>query len=199
MIASHRGQNNMTDSQQNFTSLRDQFLVAMPGLVDGIFTGSVTYLCEHDEEGAMGIVINRPSSFVFSDLFEDTLNIHESMRSNRVLAGGPVQLDRGLIMHDGDKEWGSTMYLDNGLMLTSSNDIVEAIARNEGPENFLIMLGYAGWGPGQLEDEIIQNAWLTTPSNIDIIFHTPFHKRAEKALAQLGIDYHLISNQAGHA
>lgn len=189
----------MTHSTKDFSSLRDQFLVAMPGLVDGLFTGSVTYLCEHDEEGAMGIVINRPSSFVFSDLFEDKLEIVESMRANRVLAGGPVHIDRGLIIHDGDKEWDSTIRLDNGLLLTSSNDIVEAIAKNEGPDNFLIVLGYAGWGPGQLEDEIIQNAWLTTPSNIDIIFHTPFHQRAEKALAQLGIDYHLISNQAGHA
>ena len=182
-----------------FSSLRDHFLVAMPGLVDGIFTGSVTYMCEHDEEGAMGIVINRPTSLVFSDLFEDRLDIIESRQDLTIVAGGPVQIDRGLILHDGEKHWDSTMELPNGLKLTTSNDIIEAIARGEGPENILVALGYAGWGPGQLEDEIINNAWLNTPADKAIIFQTPFEKRAVAALAQLGIDYNLISSQAGHA
>ena len=182
-----------------FSSLRDHFLVAMPGLVDGIFTGSVTYMCEHDEEGAMGIVINRPTSLVFSDLFEDRLDIIESRQDLTIVAGGPVQVDRGLILHDGEKHWDSTMELPNGLKLTTSNDIIEAIARGEGPENFLVALGYAGWGPGQLEDEIINNAWLNTPADKAMIFQTPFEKRAVAALAQLGIDYNLISSQAGHA
>lgn len=184
---------------ESFSSLRDHFLVAMPGLEDGIFTGSVTYLCEHDEEGAMGIVINRPTSFVFADLFKDDMEIVDPISRLKVLAGGPVHIDRGLILHDGDKDWESTVDLPNGLKLTTSNDIIRAIAKGEGPARFLVVLGYAGWGPGQLEEEIINNSWLNTPASEAIIFDTPYDKRAEMALAQLGIDYHLISSQAGHA
>lgn len=190
----------MEHTSSPFDSLRDNLLIAMPGLEDGLFTGSVTYLCEHDDEGALGIVINRPTDLSFADLFEDEdVEIAPQCKDITILAGGPVNMNRGFILHDGDHTWESSMTLPNGLHLTTSRDIIYAIAEGNGPENFIITLGYAGWGPGQLEQEIVDNAWLNAPSNLDIIFDTPFSERAEKAIAQLGIDYHLISNQAGHA
>lgn len=190
----------MEHTTSTFDSLRDNLLVAMPGLEDGLFTGSVTYMCEHDSEGALGIVINRPTDIKFADLFEDEdVDIAPECANITILAGGPVNMNRGFILHDGDRQWASSMSLPNGLYLTTSRDIIHAIAKGEGPENFIVTLGYAGWGPGQLEEEIADNAWLNTPSNQAIIFDTPFSQRAEKALAQLGIDYHLISSQAGHA
>jgi putative transcriptional regulator len=190
----------MEDTTSTFDSLRDNLLIAMPGLEDGLFTGSVTYMCEHDPEGALGIVINRPTDITFADLFgEEEVDILEDYRDITVLAGGPVNMNRGFILHDGEHEWESSLTLPNGLKLTTSRDIIYAIARGEGPSNFIITLGYAGWGPGQLEEEITDNAWLNAPASEDIIFDTPFDHRAEKALAQMGVDYHLISHQAGHA
>lgn len=183
-----------------FQSLRDNLLIAMPGLDDGLFGGSVTYLCEHDGEGALGIVINKPTDITFADLFDDeAVSFVSGCEDIPILAGGPVNHNHGFILHDGDHTWDSSLKLPNGLYLTSSRDIIFAIARGEGPANFLITLGYAGWGPGQLEEEIVDNAWLNAPSSRQIIFDVPFEKRAAEATAQLGIDYHLISHQAGHA
>jgi putative transcriptional regulator len=184
----------------SFQSLRNNLLIAMPGLDDGLFGGSVTYLCEHDSEGALGIIINKPTDITFADLFDDEAMVFAPGCENiAILAGGPVNHNHGFILHDGDAPWDSSLKLPNGLFLTSSRDIIFAIARGEGPANFLITLGYAGWGPGQLEEEIVDNAWLNTPSNQHIIFNTPFENRAAEATAQLGIDYHLMSHQAGHA
>ena len=185
----------------NDNSLKNHFLIAMPGLCGGVFANSITYICEHTEEGAMGIVINHPLELSLDEILEhlDLGEIHLK-RNDRILAGGPVQMDRGFVLHRrGIKEWQATMPVSDQIALTTSQDILSDIAHNEGPEDSLVALGYAGWAAGQLESEIADNAWLTMPADIDIIFKTPPEDRARVAAAKLGIDLALISPQAGHA
>lgn len=181
-------------------SLRNQFLIAMPGLSDGFFAHSVTYICEHNPQGAMGIVINHPTEMNLHDLFEH-LSIDRGSCSGAlpVMAGGPVQIDRGFILHDGAQRWKSTMLVSDDIALTTSIDIIDALANDNGPDHCLVALGYAGWGAGQLEDEMVNNAWLTVPADAGIIFDVPFGERASVAAAKLGIDLTLMSSQAGHA
>lgn len=181
--------------------LKDHFLIAMPNMAEGIFANSVTYLCEHNEEGAMGIVINHPLDISLDDIFqhlqiEDVQGEHH----DRVLAGGPVLIDRGFVLHhSSDESWDSTVRISDQIALTTSQDILAAIAQDKGPKRSLVALGYAGWGKGQLEMEIAENAWLTVPANYDVIFNTPVELRAKAAAAQLGVDLALISPVAGHA
>lgn len=184
-----------------FQSLRNHFLLAMPSLSEGIFARSLTYLCEHSEEGAMGIVINRPLDLRLREIFE-----HLEIRGVRgspdepVLAGGPVQTDRGFVLHrPSDREWDSTLHIADDVALTTSRDILEALAHNEGPDGYLMALGYAGWGAGQLESELAENAWLTLPADSDILFNRPVEARLDAAAAKLGVNMNLISSHAGHA
>ena len=183
-------------------NLTKQLLIAMPSLRDPNFSHTVTLICEHNEYGAMGIIINQPTSMSVEELIDrlDTKNKSETVPNhNPVFAGGPVHINRGFILHDSDREWESTHMIDNDLKLTTSEDILIDIGKGAGPENSIVALGYAGWGPGQLEQELADNAWLTVPYEAKIVFHTPVEKRWKTAADKLGIDLHLISNEAGHA
>ena len=181
--------------------LRDHFLLAMPCLTEGIFSQSITYICEHGESGAMGIVINRPLDLSVGEIFEHLqISAGHDFSSEPVMAGGPVQMDHGFVLHRYcDKGWEASLNVTADITLTSSRDILRAIAIGEGPPEHLIALGYAGWGAGQLEQELADNSWLTLPGSSDVIFSTPSEQRLGAAAAKLGIDMNLISGQAGHA
>ncbi len=183
------------------TYFNNQFLIAMPGLADPHFSHTVTYVCQHTDEGALGIVINRPTGMKLGDIFKQ-MGIKSELRqvlNAPIFAGGPVQQERGFVIHPTcEKQWDSSIYTADNITLTSSRDILEAIAVGEGPSQFLIALGYAGWGSGQLEKEMIENAWLNTPSGTAIIFETPVNQRWNAAANQLGIDINRLTAPAGH-
>ena len=175
--------------------LKDHFLLAMPGLSEGIFSHSITYICEHGESGAMGIVINQPLDLSVGEIFE-----HLQINAGRDFSEEPVQIDHGFVLHRNCSDhWEASLKVTDEITLTTSRDILRAIARDEGPTEHLIALGYAGWSAGQLEQELAENSWLTLPANSDIIFSTPSDRRLGAAAAQLGIDMNLISGEAGHA
>ncbi|MGD9355953.1 MAG: YqgE/AlgH family protein [Chromatiales bacterium] len=183
------------------TNLTNHFLIAMPGLQDPNFEKSVTYICEHSEDGAMGIVINNPLSIPVSEILEQ-LDIDEKasgIPDNPIYLGGPVNGERGFVLHDNDTEWDSTLRVKNGISVTTSRDILVSIASGTGPERSLIALGYAGWGSGQLEQELADNAWLAVPADEAIIFDLPPEERWNAAAAELGIDLALLSTDTGHA
>ena len=185
----------------SFQSFKNHFLIAMPSLTEGIFAHSVTYVCEHTEQGAMGIVINQPMGMPLSDVL-DHLKIDDARAhlNDPVMAGGPVQTDRGFVLHrTGDQRWESTMVITDEVSLTTSRDILASMAHAEGPYDSLVALGYAGWDAGQLEEEIADNAWLTLPADSDIIFTVPVEQRLDAAAAKLGINMSLLAPGAGHA
>lgn len=182
----------------NFT---DHFLIAMPGMADPNFAGTLTYICEHGAEGALGVVVNRPLELSLGRLFEQ-LGIELAdggLGRQPVYFGGPVQVERGFVLHEPVGAWSSTLRVNDRVGLTTSKDILEAVSRSAGPERFLVTLGYAGWGPGQLESEIKQNAWLTVPANPDLVFSLPPEERLAAAVRLLGIDLAMLSEEAGHA
>jgi putative transcriptional regulator len=182
-------------------NLTDQFLIAMPRLVDPNFFQTVTYIFSHNEQGAMGIVINRPLNLDLGEILAQ-MNLSTSIRHVRnmpVYDGGPVKTDRGFVIHAPDTRWQSTIKVSEDVEVTTSKDILEAISKGLGPQKSFIALGYAGWGAGQLEQEIMDNCWLNAPSGTDIIFDTPFEKRWELAVALLGINMQNLSSQIGHA
>ena len=181
--------------------LRDHFLLAMPGLSEGIFSQSITYICEHGESGAMGIVINQPLDLSVAEIFEHLeITPCKDFSGEAVMAGGPVQIDHGFVLHRNcSATWESSLKVTAEITLTTSCDILRAIANGEGPADRLIALGYAGWAAGQLEQELSDNSWLTLPANSDIIFRTSPKQRLDAAAALLGIDMNLISGEAGHA
>ena len=181
--------------------LRDHFLLAMPCLSEGIFSHSITYICEHGESGAMGIVINQPLDLSLEEIFEHLqISARHDFTDSPVMAGGPVQIDHGFVLHRNcDKTWEASLKVTTEITLTTSRDILRAIANEEGPSDHLIALGYAGWAAGQLEQELAENSWLTLPANSDIIFSTPADQRVGAAAALLGIDMNMSSAAAGHA
>ncbi|MBY4678355.1 YqgE/AlgH family protein [Marinobacterium arenosum] len=185
------------------TTLKGHFLLSMPHMQDPFFAQSLTYICEHDSEGAMGIIINRPLDFDLPALFRHLdLEADPAVSPTPVYAGGPVAMERGFILHPSGDEaghWTSTLELGDGVSLTSSMDILEAMAHNRGPQKVLVALGYAGWSAGQLEDEITRNTWLSCPANLDIMFSTPAENRLQAAAALLGIDLSLLTAHSGHA
>ncbi|MEW5787013.1 MAG: YqgE/AlgH family protein [Pseudomonadota bacterium] len=182
----------------NFT---DHFLIAMPNMVDPNFAGTLTYICDHGDQGALGVVVNRPIELNLESLFSQIgLDLaDEQLRGAPVYYGGPVQVERGFVLHRPVGQWGSTLVVNDRVGLTTSKDILEATARHEGPAEILVTLGYAGWGPGQLEDEIKQNAWLTVPADPEVIFALPATERVPAAMRLLGIDLTMLSEEAGHA
>lgn len=183
----------------NFPSLKNQLLIAMPNLDDGNFSRTVTYICEHNEQGAMGIVLNRPSELRLSDIFEH-MNIDTSSDSRqKVFIGGPVEEDRGFVLHSHTDNWASTMQITENISISTSKDILEAMAKGDGPQKTFVALGYAGWAAGQLEQEIQNNAWLSGPSDEQIIFDTPSEQRWKAAAKRIGVDLTLLSQEAGHA
>ena len=167
--------------------LRDHFLLAMPGLTQGIFSQSITYVCEHGESGAMGIIVNQALDLTVKEIFEHLqINSRGDFSDVPVMAGGPVQMDHGFVLHRNcDKDWEASLKVTAEITLTTSRDILRAIANDEGPQDHLIALGYAGWAAGQLEQELAENSWLTLPGDSDIIFSTPAERRLGAAAAQL--------------
>jgi putative transcriptional regulator len=182
-------------------SLANHFLIAMPSLQDPNFSRTVTYICEHTDDGAMGIVINRPSDLTLSEILDHmSLGCEDNeYGSTAIYHGGPVQPDRGFVLHSPFQDWESTMKITDNVGITTSRDILAAIAAGEGPSSSLIALGYAGWTAGQLEQEMASNTWLSGPGNLDIVYNTDFDKRWEAAAALLGVDLNLISGDTGHA
>ena len=182
-------------------NLTNHFLIAMPGMVDPTFSRSLTYICEHNDNGALGLMVNRPSDMNLSSLFK-RLNLPLTGRRvgrTAVLNGGPVQTDRGFVLHQPVGDWKSTLAVEDRVGLTTSMDILEALGNGTGPEKILVTLGYSGWSAGQLEHEIMQNAWLTVEAEEQILFDMPAEQRLPAAMALLGVDYARLSEVAGHA
>ena len=183
------------------TYLTNQFLIAMPGMDDPNFAQTVTLVCEHSERGALGIIINRPLTMDLGEVFEqlglDASQSHVSRQS--VLLGGPVQTDRGFVLHSPGAGFESTLPVSEKLHLTTSRDILDALASGHGPARAIVALGYAGWDAGQLEDEMARNAWLTVPVDVSLLFDVPAEDRWQAAGRLLGINLLHLSSDAGHA
>ncbi len=190
-------------------NLTSHFIIAMPGLADPMFEKTVSFICQHNEQGAMGLTINRPIGISFSELLSQ-LNIpleDSKLASTPIYLGGPVETGHGFVLHSNDtkkqpahqNDWEQTLSINKHISLSSSKDILTAIAKGEGPTDFLIILGYSGWTSGQIESEIQDNSWLNVPADNDIIFNTPFSRRWESAAMKMGIDINLISSDIGHA
>ena len=196
--------------QDDAKSLANQFLIAMPGMVDENFAGTVVYLCDHTANGAMGLVINRPTDVDLGSVFDKIdlkLEIQPKAKEP-VYFGGPVQTDRGFVLHEQKQgehttHYSSSLRIPGGLAMTTSKDVLEEVAAGHGPQRFLMTLGYAGWSAGQLEDEIARNGWLNIAAPMDemahIIFETPDEYKYQNVLALLGIDASFLSSEAGHA
>ena len=181
-------------------SLRDHLLIATPALSEGFFARTVTYLCEHGESGAMGIVINQPLEVRLGEILEHLeITCADDLTEETVFAGGPVQIDHGFVLHNGSQAWDSSLKVSESVWLTTSRDILKAIGASEGPPQHIVALGYAGWEAGQLEEELAQNSWLTVPADSDILFDTPYPDRLKAAGRKLGFDISLMSGEAGHA
>ena len=182
-------------------NLTHHFLIAMPNMVDPNFSRTLTFICEHNDQGALGIVVNRPVDMTLGSLFE-RLNLPLStadIGGMPVYFGGPVQTDRGFVLHRPVGKWQSTLPIRGRVGLTTSKDVLEAVGAGTGPDRILVTLGYAGWAEGQLENEIKQNAWLTVEAHDAIIFDLPVEKRLEAAMELLGVDFASLSDEAGHA
>ena len=182
-------------------NLTHHFLIAMPSMADPYFAKSLAYVCEHNDQGALGVVINRPIDMTLQALFERlslTLK-HKDLSDAPIYFGGPVQTDRGFVLHEPAGNWQSTLRVRDAIGLTTSKDILEAVGRGEGPQKLLVTLGYAGWSPGQLEHELGQNAWLTVEAKDAIIFDLPSEERLPAAMELLGVDYARLADSAGHA
>lgn len=182
------------------TYLNNQFLIAMPNLGDPNFFRTVTLICQHNGDGALGIVINRPAEMKLGEIFKQMEITPKSADKNdiTIFAGGPVQFERGFVLHSPTANWDSTLLISDTISLTTSKDILEAIANDEGPKRSLIALGYAGWGEGQMESEIVANTWLNTPCNHKILFDMPASQRWNAAADQIGIDINSLTAPAGH-
>lgn len=182
------------------TYLNNQFIIAMPSLADPIFFHTVTFLCQHNKDGALGIVINRSADMKLGEIFAQMNIPVTSLAASEmpVYVGGPVQQERGFVLHTSGGDWNATMAVSDTISLTTSRDVLEAIAVGEGPEHYLVALGYAGWGEGQLEKEMIANAWLHTPYGQQVLFETPIDMRWSAAASQIGIDINKLTTLAGH-
>ena len=179
---------------------KNQFLVAMPGLEDDHFGHAVTLMCEHSDEGAIGLVINRPIELKLSDMMAQMGLKHDALQQEQsVFWGGPVQPERGFVIHKAPAGWESCMPVTESLYITTSRDILSAIGNGEGPKEYLVVLGYSGWGAGQLETEILNNSWLNTPVDQAIIFKTPTRDRWQAATRLLGVEVTQLSFGAGHS
>lgn len=187
-------------------NLTHHFLIAMPGLEDESFARTVVYLCEHSERGALGLIINKPSDITLKGLFDkvDLSLRREDLRSEPVFQGGPVQTERGFVLHEpmgtaNEPVYASTMTIPGGLEMTTSRDVLEAMSVGSGPRKVFVSLGYASWGQGQLESEITENSWLTVEAKPELIFDVPVERRYDAALALLGLQAWMISPEAGHS
>ena len=191
------------DTSNTYPGLVNHFLIAMPELRDPNFNRTVTLICQHDENGALGVVINRPLDHltlkdVFNQLDLSTLT-SESTAKSPVYYGGPVQQELGLVLHEGVGDWGSTLVIGDNLGLTSSRDVLESLSRADGPSHSLMTLGYAGWGKGQLEQEMQEYAWRSVEADCEILFSVPAQQRWTAAASKIGIDMNQLAPGVGHA
>ncbi len=191
----------MSERNSNDGYLDNQMLVAMPGMQDPNFARSVTLLCQHSDEGAIGITINRESDYTLGEILDQLAIPCEdgALRNQRVLEGGPVHRDRGFVLHTPADAFESSLSLPSDIMVTTSRDVLAAIAEGEGPERYVVALGYAGWGDGQLEDEMRQNAWLSVPADQAIVFDAPLGERWNQAVANLGVNISQLHDVGGRA
>ena len=195
----------MTKTEQSETTSGDNlighFLIAMPSLNDGFFNQAVTYICEHDENGSFGIIINQQTGITLKQIAKEMALETENTFDDKqpVFIGGPVDQGRGFILHRPAGNWLSSLKVDDNIALTTSKDILQAIVKNEGPKDNIVALGYAGWAAGQLDSEIASNTWLSCPADEQIIFNTPVEERWKAAAKLIGVDLSLLSNDAGHA
>ncbi len=183
-------------------SLENHFLIAMPSLQDDFFKRSLTYICEHNEEGAMGIVINQPAGMTLKELLALTKiegEVDPKRGEHLVVAGGPVSQDRGFILHSPKPGYSSSLSVNSSIMVTTSKDILEDLGNNKAPSQTIIALGYAGWSAGQLEQEIQDNAWLIVEADTDLLFDTPIHQKWDKAVRKLGVEPWQLTQDAGRA
>ena len=182
-------------------TLANQLLIALPGLDDPNFARSVTLVCQHDADGAMGVMVNRASEYTLGEVFRQ-MGIESGdaeLCARPVVAGGPVHPERGFVLHDGDREWDSTLAIAEGLYVTTSRDVLEAMARGEGPRAATVALGCAGWGAGQLEHELVENSWLTAPADAELLFRLPLDARWQAAAGRIGVDLARLADYSGHA
>ena len=195
----------MSTESSSSINLTHHFLIAMPGLEDEAFSKSVIYMCEHSERGALGLIINKPSDISVQGLF-DKVELplrREDLTQTPVFQGGPVQTERGFVLHESmlpgnESVYASTMSIPGGLEMTTSKDVLEALSTGAGPRKVFVSLGYSAWGEGQLESELLDNSWLTVAADLDVIFDTPVEERYDKALKLLGLESWMISPVAGH-
>src|SRR3982751_2553949 len=182
-------------------NLTHHFLIAMPAMADPHFAHSLTFVCEHSKDGALGIVVNKPIDMTLSALFEQIeISLADSgLQEAPVHFGGPVQVDRGFVLHRPLGNWQSTLAISDDMGLTTSKDVLEAVGRGDGPRDVLVSLGYAGWSAGQLEQELAQNAWLTVAAELDLVFELAPEQRLSAAMQLLGIDLTRLSDEVGHA
>jgi len=185
-------------------NLANHFLIAMPSMQDPVFGGTVVYVCEHNENGVLGVVINKPTDMTMQVLFERidlqlAEGLPEPMVHEPIMFGGPVQDDRGFVLHTPGARYSSSLTVTPDVAFTTSIDVLEAVARGAGPQRMLVSIGYSGWSPGQLEDEIGRNGWLTVGANADILFDLPIEQRYVAAMKLLGIDPLMLTSEAGHA
>jgi putative transcriptional regulator len=186
---------------QQPASLVDKCLIATPAIKDPIFASSLVYMCEHSENGSMGLVVNHETSQVLDDIFLQ-LDIQcedEAVRNQPVYIGGPVQLEQGFVLHSSEGRWQNSVEVSSGINLTSSLDILRAIADGEGPDDYLVILGFSGWASGQLESELQQNSWLTSTCNADLLFHEKPEDKWQVAFNTLGFDINMLSPVSGNA
>lgn len=182
-------------------SLQDHFLIAMPTLDDPNFDETVTYVCRHGAEGALGVIVNRPTETVLGEIFKQ-LGLEcadPTQRARQVFGGGPVSREQGFVLHQSDLDFDTTLRGDSGIRVTMSLDVMSSLASGAGPEPVMVALGYAGWDAGQLEAELAANSWLTVPADPAILFETPIEQRWTAAVGLLGVDAHQITSYAGHA
>jgi putative transcriptional regulator len=186
---------------QSSPNLTNQLLIALPALDDPHFARSVALICQHDDAGAMGVVVNRPSEYTLGEVLRqmqlDTDD--EALRNRIVLYGGPVHPERGFVLHDGGGEWESSLAVGDGLYLTTSRDVLEAMAAGTGPRNAVVALGCAGWGAGQLEYELGETSWLTAPADPELLFALPLERRWQAAGGRIGVDMSRLTDYSGHA
>ena len=182
-------------------NLTHHFLIAMPAMADPHFAHTLTYVCEHNKDGALGIVVNKPIDMTLSALFEqiEVPLADDALRAAPVHFGGPVQVDRGFVLHRPLGNWQSTLAISDDMGLTTSKDVLEAVGRGDGPRDVFVSLGYAGWSAGQLEQELAQNAWLTVEADAELVFTLPAEQRLPAAMRLLGIDFSRLSEDVGHA
>jgi len=182
-------------------SLTDHFLIAMPTMLDPNFYHTVTYIIEHNEDSAIGIVINQPVALTFGEMAKQLGLVSDDSKllNQTIFRGGPVELERGFVLHRPVGKWDSTLKVSDNIAISTSSDVVEALAKGEGPSESLVALGYAGWGAGQLEQEMADNAWLSGPADADVIFKTNIEERWKAATKLLGVEINQISSAVGHA